>query len=317
MSLQFTVTLDEAEVDAIIQRATEEVRALATKSLTAQLIAPMVKERVVPQAIEQPIKPQAPTPPTWDGPITWDEFHSRVRSFNVPTAALLAQKASIIGCVRNSHLHLTMAKPFAEQFARQQSRANVLIQCAHELLGDKTKVAIFTQDGTWYNLEYKDPVASAVQAQAVALSQEAVSNIECNILVHVFRVLNRGTWSFKPEQPAPGTNGERVLKSVKYCRVETIDGEKVPAHASVALFWLPRTPGLCYLNHGLPGVRQMLGDQPYAVLKKWNEMGLIKGETSTTTTRSMSIRGKARRLVPLKIEALKALGIDTSWACEP
>jgi hypothetical protein len=314
MSLQFTVTLDEAEVNAIIQRATDEVRALAAKSLTAQLIAPMVKERIVPQTIEQSVEPQAQTTRAWawDDSITLGEINSRVRSLSVPTATLLAQKASIIGCTKNSHLHLKMAKPFAEQFSRQQPRANVLIQCARELLGDKTKVSILTEDGTWYDLEYKDVRVSTAPAQAVAVPQEAVPNIECNILLHVFRVLNRGTWGFKPEQPASGTDGERVLKSVKYCRVETIDGEKV-----VALFWLPRTPGLCYLNHGLPGVRQMLGDQPYAVLKKWNEMGLIKGETSTTTTRSMSIRGKARRLVPLKIEALKALGVDTSWACEP
>jgi hypothetical protein len=306
MSLQFTVTIDEAEVDAIIQRATEEVRALAAKSLTAQLIAPMVKERIVPQAIEQPIKPQTQTAPTWDDSITWDEFHSRVRSFNVPTAALLAQKASIIGCARNSHLHLTMAKPFAEQFARQQSRANVLIQCAHELLGDKTKVAIFTQDGTWYNLEYKDPVASAVQAQAVALSQEL------RVFSDLFKWFKHGAWKLKPGEIIYNADGDHApVKAVKYCCVTTYAGQKV-----VPLFWLPRTPDLCYLDFNVPGVKEKLGPNPATVRRKWRQAGLLD-EADNLTTRNMSIRGKVKRLVPIKIEALRALGIDTSWACEP
>lgn len=213
--IQFTVTLDEAEVDAIIHRATEEVRALAAKSLTAQLIAPMVKERIVPQAEE-------------------------TQAFIVPNQAV------------------------------------------------------------------------SVTPETQSAQQIVPSSKDVEKLCRIFKFLNEGRWSFVPEKTIPDSDGIRVLKSVKYCTVQDIYDRKI-----VPLFWLPRTPGLCYLDHRTPTINLMLGEQPYAVLKKWNQMGLIKGETETTTTRSMSLRGKARRLVPFKIEILKTLGIDTSWACEP
>jgi len=301
--IQFTVTLDEAEVAAIIQRATEEVRALAAKSLTAQLIAPMVKERIVPQAAEPPAKQE-------DVPvITWDAFHARVKSQSVTAAALLAQKAAILRYHVNSHLHLRMAKPIAEQFSRQQAKANLLIRVAREFLGEGTEVTIFIFDNEWREHKYAD--LQYVEPQVLNIpSQVAAAKPEVDILRDVFDLFSYGKWGFKPDQDV-GEEG-RILRSVKYCCIITLADQKV-----APLFWLPRTPDLCYLDHRLPVIAEVIGPQPYAVLRKWNEMGLIKGDTDARTTRNMGIRGKSKRLVPFKLDALKALGIDTSWACEP
>ena len=296
--IQFTVTLDEAEVDAIIQRATEEVRTLAAKSLTTQLIAPMVKERIIPQATERSIKEEGVPV------ITWDAFHARVKSQSVTAAALLAQKAEILRYHVNSHLHLRMAKPIAEQFTRQQAKTNLLIRVAREFLGEGTKVTIFTSDNEWRELQYTEPQVLTTLGQVVAAKPEV------QILRNVFDLFSNGRWAFKPDQTI-GEEG-RILRSVKYCCIITLADQKV-----APLFWLPRTPELCYLDHRLPVIAEVIGPQPYAVLRKWNEMGLVKGDTDARTTRNMGIRGKSKRLVPFKLEALKALGIDTSWACEP
>jgi hypothetical protein len=323
--IQFTVTLDESEVDAIIQRATEEVRALAAKSLTAQLIAPMVRERIVPQfaasareveiigadKLGQSVKPEGVPV------ITWDAFHGRIKSQSETTAALLAQKASILRYRVNSHLHLKMAKPIAEQFIRQQAKANLLISVAREFLGEKTDVTIFTVDNEWREHKYTDLRFLPIQAQSIAGATETQELIKTiagypngHILTAIFNVFKGGVWGFI-QQKEIASNG-RVLKSVKFCCLDP--GEK---GRNAPLLWLPRTPDLCYLDHNHVAIKKFLGPTPYATLRKWNELGLTRGETPERTTTKVALRGIDKRMVPLKLEALKALGIDTSWACEP
>jgi hypothetical protein len=287
--IQFTVTLDEAEVDAIIQRATEEVRALAAKSLTPQLIAPMVKDRIVPHAIGQPVKPQAQERLTWDDPITWDDLLSRVKSLSVPTAALLAQKASIIGYARNSHLHLKTAKPFAEQFARQQSKANVLIQCAREILGDKTEVTIFTQDDTRYDLEYKDIRVLTIPSQVVATPDASFSRL--------IDLINSGRWTYE------GNKG----RSQPAAFLTVAD--------SIICYEMPRYPGILFLSHLAEPVRNILGETPNYTLRKWLQSGLLMlcdkhpSDKKHRFSQNISVLGENATLARISIAKLDELGL--------
>jgi hypothetical protein len=300
MSLQFTVTLDEAEVDAIIQRATEEVRALATKSLTAQLIAPMVKERIVPKAVEPPVKQEGMPV------ITWEAFYDRIKSQSVATAALLDHKVYILRYGVDLYLDLTMPRPIAEQFIRQQAKANLLIRVAREFLGKGTKVTIFIVDNESREHKYAELQLLDIPAQAVAKPKEL------KIFCDLFNWFKHGAWKLKPGEIIYTSDGDHApVKAVKYCCVTTYAGQKV-----APLFWLPRTPDLCYLDFNALGVKEKLEPNPAAVRREWRKAGLLD-DADKLTTRNMSIRGKVKRLVPIKIEALKALGIDTSWACEP
>lgn len=285
--IQFTVTLDESEVDAIIQRATEEVRALAAKSLTAQLIAPMVKERVIPQAAERPIK-QEGVPV-----ITWDAFHTRVKSQSVTAAALLAQKAEILRYQVNSHLHLRMAKPFAEQFTRQQAKANLLIRIAREFLGEGTKVTIFTSDTEWRELEYTEPQILTTHGQSIATP-------DVNF-IKLIDLINSGSWTY-----------------------EATKGKSQPAaflavNGSIICYQMPRYPGILFLCHMEDSVRNVLGIHPNNTLRKWLKDGLLMlcdkhpTDKKHRFSQNVSVLGKDVTLSRISIARLNDLGLRVNF----
>lgn len=293
--IQFTVTLDEAEVDAIIQRATEEVRALAAKSLTAQLIAPMVKERIVPQATERPTK-QEGVPV-----ITWDAFHDRIKSQSVATAALLDHKVWILRYGVGLYLHLRMPSPIAEQFIRQQAKANLLIRAAREFLGEGTEVTIFIVDNEWRehkyaDLQYVEPQTLNIPSQVVAVKPDIDASF-----IKLIDLINSGTWIY-----------------------ERTKGKSQPAasliiNGSIICYQMPRYPGILFLCHMEDSVRNVLGIHPNNTLRKWLKDGLLMlcdkhpTDKKHRFSQNVSVLGEDVTLSRISIAKLNELGLPVNF----
>jgi hypothetical protein len=337
MSLQFTVTLDEAEVNAIIQRATEEVRALATKSLTAQLIAPMVKERIAPEEsaavhketrIEEEIGADRYGQPynsySGDHHIVnyspdrersqlWADFWFLVRKKSVPTAALLEQKARIMTWWPNQLVILVMEKPFAEQFRRQHVKANLIIDAFRELLGSGTDVQIRTgSDSIDLQYTYQEP-QSAVIEQAL-ITKKDLGKATLDTFEKIFHLVKSGFWHYLPNEGFQdiSNRGSRRM-AVKWCSLTATSA----GTADAVLYWLPRTPDVCYIDHNNPHVRMTLGPRPYAAIAEWDKFGLIKKLKRGQATGKKNIRGLSKQVVAIELKTLQMMNIDTSWACEP
>lgn len=74
--------------------------------------------------------PDRPMPPG-----AWERLHNYIRARSAPTAALLAQKASITRWASDGHVDIKIAAPFARQFNSQPAKAALLVDAVREVFG--------------------------------------------------------------------------------------------------------------------------------------------------------------------------------------
>ena len=98
------------------------------------------------QVLPLPV-PAEPTKPEKEGGLdrtipagALERMHNYIRARSVPTAALLAQKASIVRWASDGHVEIKIAAPFARQFNNQPAKARgrfykLLVDAVREVFG--------------------------------------------------------------------------------------------------------------------------------------------------------------------------------------
>lgn len=304
LTFNLPISISRERWDAIIREAARKVYteglvdpgdALMPEVAKAATAALQPSPGIVCGDSQQALPLPAPVEPAKEGgpdrpipPGAWERLNIYIRGRSVPTAALLAQKASILRWTSGGHVEIKMTKPFAEQFNRQPAKIALLVAAVREVFGpDSYPRLIVLSDA-------KDAMGKVPVDQG---------------LIDLVDLIKTGEW----DHIETG-----VLKRMREFAQLWVKKEDGSGHRTNAFYAVRSLPGVLLLRHNSKAVRRLLGRHPNNTLRRWLEDGILlkcRGHSTDSAPRfsvPISIAGKCVQVCKINVARLEALGLSVN-----